>query len=401
MLASAACTSTSSDTRWGGTVADSAGVALVSSPLEGTWEEGGAWTLTEELRIGSFGGDANYQFGQIGGIAIDSRGDIYVSDRQARDVRVYSQEGEYVRTIGAPGAGPGEFGRAISDVLISAGDTLLVPDIRNRRINRFAPDGTALESEALDLDRYRALRFRWHHASNLMIGQLRPIGTADFPESERMDAIRLIEPSGQMGDTLLTVPAGDLINGNRLRYFTPEPTWAITDSATMMYAVNSEYRIHAYDRTGVLRRITIKEHTPKPITDRDIRAFFAYLDRAWLDAGVPPSRLQANHDLISFAETFPAFSTFHVGPEGSLWVQPIRSPGDLTDAEIERYNFLEDFGASDWDVFDADGRFMGPVTMPSRFQPRVFVDDVIYGVWRDELDVQTMMKLRVRTGPAD
>lgn len=108
--------------------------------------------------------------------------------------------------------------------------------------------------------------------------------------------------------------------------------------------------------------------------------------------------LPANHAQVHFAELFPAFSAFHTGYGGSLWVQRVRSPGDLTDEEIERYNFTEDFGSPAWEAFDGEGRFLGAVSMPPRFQPRMFKEDKIYGVWRDELDGQYVVRLRIVEG---
>jgi hypothetical protein len=242
------------------------------------------------------------------------------------------------------------------------------------------------------------LRFRWNAATGRAAVQLRPASVLVDGDSASMDELRLLEVSGAVGDTLLRVPSGELLGPRVLRYFTPEPAWALTDSLTVLSALNSEYRIRFYDREGGLRRIVSKASTPRPITDRDIRAFFAYLDQAWLAAGVPPARLPTNHRRVSFAEFFPAFAIFQVGYEGSLWVQPVRAPGDLSDAEIERYNFIEDFGGSDWDVFDRDGRFLGVVTMPRRFQPRTFIGDAIYGVSRDDLDVQYVVRLRIMQG---
>ena len=52
-------------------------------------------------------------------------------------------------------------------------------------------------------------------------------------------------------------------------------------------------------------------------------------------------------------------------------------------------------GGQDWDVFDAAGRYLGVVTMPPDFAPMVFLHDQIYGVWRDELDVQYVLRLRI------
>ena len=62
---------------------------------------------------------------------------------------------------------------------------------------------------------------------------------------------------------------------------------------------------------------------------------------------------------------------------------------------METFNFVEDIGAKDWDVFDAEGRFLGVVTMPPRFSPRSIVGDKIYGVFRDDLDVQYAVRMRI------
>ncbi len=40
-------------------------------------------------------------------------------------------------------------------------------------------------------------------------------------------------------------------------------------------------------------------------------------------------------------------------------------------------------GSPDWEVLDADGRFLGVVTLPNRFEAMQFVGDAVYGVWRD------------------
>ena len=98
---------------------------------------------------------------------------------------------------------------------------------------------------------------------------------------------------------------------------------------------------------------------------------------------------------MHFKDFFPAFNFINSGPSGTLWVQHVQKPSDLTEEQLESYNLIEDSGASDWDVFDSEGRFLGVVSMPERFAPRVFVGDKIYGVWRDELDVQYVVRLRI------
>jgi len=392
-----ACSDSGQRGAWAGTFEDSAGVVVVRNPVQGIWAEGEGWTLEEELRLGSLAGDPNYQFGQVGTIAVDSRGQIYVSDSQAQHVRVFSPDGEYLRTVGGPGSGPGELALGASALLLALGDTLLIPDVRNRRINRFDASGTNLSSLPLEPERERTLRFNWKGVGKAA-AQLRPVGTPEGPAPDPTDAIVVVDPSGIMGDTLLRFPSGGLFQGPGIHYFTPEPVWNLTDSLTVLYGVNNAYRVGLYDGTGSLQRLVTRPLEPAPITDRDIRAFFAYLDRAWLASGVPPSRLAANHARVHFAENLPVFASLHMGYRGSLWVQPVQAPGLLSDEEIELYNFVEDFGASDWDVFDGDGRYLGAVEMPPRFQPRVFIEDRVYGVWRDEYDVQYVMRLKIVEG---
>jgi hypothetical protein len=57
-------------------------------------------------------------------------------------------------------------------------------------------------------------------------------------------------------------------------------------------------------------------------------------------------------------------------------------------------------GSPDWDVFDRDGRYLGVITMPPRFQPVEFLGDRIYGIQQDDLDVQYIVVLGVVKGPA-
>ena len=134
----AGCVTAGSD--WEGSVTDSAGVTIVANTEQGMWGEGDAWTLTQELKVGALD-DPDYQFAQIGFIAVDGHGSMYVLDAQAQQIQVYDEAGTYVRTIGGPGAGPGELGPGAVFLLIGSGDTLLVPDMGNQRVNLYGSGG--------------------------------------------------------------------------------------------------------------------------------------------------------------------------------------------------------------------------------------------------------------------
>ena len=52
-----------------------------------------------------------------------------------------------------------------------------------------------------------------------------------------------------------------------------------------------------------------------------------------------------------------------------------------------------------WDVFDREGRYLGVVEEPEGFIWFRTVDDMMYGFWNDELDVQHVMVLRIEGLP--
>jgi hypothetical protein len=49
-------------------------------------------------------------------------------------------------------------------------------------------------------------------------------------------------------------------------------------------------------------------------------------------------------------------------------------------------------------VFGNDGRYLGTVSMPPRFTPFFIRDERVYGVIRDDLDVQYVMVLHLVRG---
>lgn len=75
-------------------------------------------------------------FGQISGVAVDDSGRVYVTDRQAHEVRVFDSGGTFLFAMGGQGAGPGELDRPCCPAFGPEGD-LWVRDDQNRRYNRY------------------------------------------------------------------------------------------------------------------------------------------------------------------------------------------------------------------------------------------------------------------------
>ncbi|MBE2268742.1 MAG: SMP-30/gluconolactonase/LRE family protein, partial [Anaerolinea sp.] len=76
-------------------------------------------------------------------VQVDNQGLVYVADTGNKRIRVYDQNGQFVRDIGMAGSGLGQVDEPAGLALTSDG-RLYVADTWNRRISVFATDGTAI-----------------------------------------------------------------------------------------------------------------------------------------------------------------------------------------------------------------------------------------------------------------
>lgn len=90
--------------------------------------------------IGVEMGDSAYVFGMIMEAGHSSSGEIVVLDMQRACLSVYSADGVFLRNIGAPGPGPGEFQFPMNFALMSDGG-FAVSDAIARNISFFDPNG--------------------------------------------------------------------------------------------------------------------------------------------------------------------------------------------------------------------------------------------------------------------
>lgn len=161
-LRNAACTGGEGRQEWAGSVDTLPSSAIaVSNPATGMWDSTTAWRPVEELAIGSVEGSGPDMFASVTDIAVDAAGRIYVLDRQLQEIRVFDEDGTYVRTIGRRGGGPGEFEDAIAITFGPAGH-LWVVNAGNGRYAVFDTAGvyrTAHDRRAASWSSYTASGF--------------------------------------------------------------------------------------------------------------------------------------------------------------------------------------------------------------------------------------------------
>ncbi len=112
------------------------------SPVEETASaRGEEWVqLSIEGTIGVELGDSNYVLGAVQSIDHDLQGNILVLDRSACRVRVFSREGEFIRSISSSGSGPGELLNPL-DMTVLGDGRVVVESPWSGGLHGFTTDG--------------------------------------------------------------------------------------------------------------------------------------------------------------------------------------------------------------------------------------------------------------------
>src|SRR5690606_22233757 len=314
-----------------------------------------------------------------------------------QQVRIFDAQGTLLRTVGRGGSGPGEFSPAAGPLFVVRGDTVLVADVMLQRVNRFLAGGD--EAGSFPLPMAEGVPIAWAMTPDGRVAhQLRrfPFPGQAQPETSTEDPI-VVRGADGSSDTLAVIPAGETfqIQGGamQIRMFEPEPVWDIAADGSILTAVNTDYRIEVRGPDGTLARVIRKPYERAPVTAADREAFIELFRDAWRRAGVPPAAMQQIEQSISFGEYYPALARIKAGPGSTIWVQQVKTAAMAKESGAA-FN-LQDSGSARWDVFDADGRFLGVVEFPVSFALMTFDGDVVYGVLRDEFEVQYVARLRV------
>lgn len=373
---------------WTGTVTRlENGGTRVANPAEGIWSAGEAWTLEEELRIGSIEGNDAEVFGRITALNVDPAGRIWLIEGQAREVRVFGADGALVRTFGRRGEGPGELQQPGGLLFGPSGD-LWIPDIGNRRYSRWDTAGTLIEEHRMDTG---AMHFRFSGALTtdgvLYDVDVRPVSgggqtvspllaAAGFGGGEVLRPVLHTAEGALPADTVpvpaLTEPV-ETFSGQGMFLavpFSPTMRWLADPRGYMWSGTNDAYRIVRASFAGDTTLIIERAYEPLPVTSADIEE--------WMQIGSVTRLLESGVDIdrSRIPSTKPIFNELTVDDAGYLWVRLI------TDSPGTRY-----------DVFDPDGRYLGQVSTPDEVQTRpVIRGSLFYAVVTDELDVPYVVR---------
>lgn len=390
---------------WTGTERDSAGIRIVSNPSTGIWTDATQWTVETDLSIGMVDGPSEYLFGRVVDVDAASDGRIYVLDQQAAEVRVFDPEGSYLYSFGRAGQGPGELSDAnplgAVAALMTPNGVVVVPDFGNRRVNRFAADGEFIGSFPVRLEEGVPVtssilpsgHYVVHHVSAGWNGLLR-FGLG----GEVLDTI--LEFDLQPSPWGMTTPTPQ----GRREVLAHSPLWAIMFDGRLVAGRSDHGRIEVRDSTGRLELVVEKQSEDAALSPQEQERFLNRLLDLWAQMFRARgdseerirSQLRQSRDIYILPERRPALTGFTGGPEGTIWVRGAL-PIDSMTAHIFQPRWpLREFWSPNWEVFSWAGRFLGEVVLPPRFTLFKIRGSHIYGMERDELGVQRVVRLRIR-----
>ncbi len=361
---------------------------IVRSSGLGVW--GDTMTLVEEMSIGAFEGADEYQFGFISDIAIDRLGGIYVFDSQVPVLRYYDESGQYVRTVGRDGEGPGEYGNASLGMAMLSDGRLVLRDPRNMRANVYDPDGGLSET--------------WRVESGLFMGNATLQGPNDHlymkiltgrPEPNKPVPLALLHLNerGEVVDTVVppTLPGEpDDPNG----YFSPAKQWSFSPLGGFVAGVSDRYSIGHFRPDGTVLRIEREAEPVRLLPDEradydQMRAFQIRTQGQFMTSELGP-----------VPDIKPAFRSIMMGEEGRIWVHQyvqaeLRDPPPEPQTDASRPPPMRYREPIIFDVFEPDGTFLGTVRVPTGYSLYKMRGDLAWGRKVGEFNESYVVRLRI------
>jgi hypothetical protein len=338
--------------------------------------------LDEELAIGVLDGPVHLIFGEITRMAEDLRGGVYVLDAQVPEIRHFDHTGEFVGTVGRSGEGPGEYTHLSLGMVVDSTGVLYMYDWGNGRIVRYAEDGRVLDPWRIDSSFRTTQPGTWIYSD--------APGRVLVTTRLNVDSGLLVVVNGQVTDTLV-VPQLPGLPEERGGPYRIETYWSWHPEGYFVVGVSNEYSLEERRPDGVLRIRRDVEKLPVHPEEADAyRRLFEWMEQQ------PAYRAPEGEWIPS---TMPPFRGIEVGTDGRIWVRRNTHP-----IRISVVEYPDGRPSVEWaqpfvyDVFEADGSFLGEIRFPERFEPYLFGTRHVWGVRRGEFDEQYVVRLALRAG---
>ena len=362
---------------------DSLGVTIVESaaPL---WTAGAGWWIEEEpvIDLAETGSGDMHLFYRVGDVLRTPAGDLAVADRGSQQIRIYDASGRYLRAFGGPGDGPGDFRSLWSLVLTHEGKLLGVDYRAGGAGAEFETDsglvGTfSLPGEANPVPHPVPSDIVWGleagytvQDTDLEQGLQRHPATIVRMSADRMS----VHPVATVpGWEHVVVPEGDAIPlMGRMTQVVP------TGQGEVVVGLADGLEYSVLDgQTGEVRSIARILGISLAVTREEVDR-----ERQVRLGPNPRPFIRDLLDRLPIPAEKPAYQGMLVDVEGNVWVGEFLGLARRDEPQ-------------DWYVWDAAGVWLGVVETPARFELMRAGSGEVFGVRRDDKDVEHPQVLRL------
>ncbi|MFC1529114.1 6-bladed beta-propeller [Gemmatimonadota bacterium] len=349
---------------WKADISEIEGVRIVSTTDGSVWE--GEARLIEEASIGGVDVDEAYQLLQPSGFSVDLRRQrIGISDLRIPAVKIFDFEGNHLFDVGRKGEGPGEYRLIIGMYMDETDGRIFVHLYMNHWINIYDADGTYLDRWRYEMRRGQGAMYFKQSTEGLLRIQHIEQNLATNTWIQKVISYNL---DGTAVDTLqypeldFDTPMVESVTGSTVVPFSPYFVSDINAGGDLVWGYGDSYTLHICNRSGV--EIQAEKYWDKvPVLPgeaawekQSVTEWLRTREPSW-DWNGPPVPAHK-----------PAFAFIHADQSGRIWVQSdgtstLRSDMvEATEEELAAEEYSPWHSIPRLDVFDSDGRYLGPVS---------------------------------------
>jgi hypothetical protein len=348
---------------WKGIIEIEDGVTVVKNSMEPIYKEP-VLELQEDLTVKGSEDIEEQMFQNINTLGIDDEGNLYILDELAGNIKVFDQKGDFLKTIGKKGQGPGELGMPIS-LAITPNQNIIVNDMGQRKILFFDKEGNYLKQFSI-ADKFLFFGPMVTSTGDLIASHTIP---QDNPVTELTKFNQELEP-------LLTFTSIPVDKPPAVNIFVARSLsslrWTLTDNDEIIWGdiKNPEYELYVHNQDGTLIKKITRNYDPLPITAED-------KDKL-IEETFGQSSMRDQWD-VRFPDTYPPYMGFSTDDEGHILVR--------------RYEKQENEQGGLVDIFDSDGRYMAQVRL--KMNPLIFKKGHMYTIEEDEEGFRVVKRYKV------
>jgi len=293
--------------------------------------------------------DDDIFFGMPIQVLEDADGNVYVLDSQVSEIVVFSPDGEYLRTIGREGEGPGEF-RGANDMFIRSDGVVGVVVVFPGKIVQLRLDGTPTEMFPFPRDKVEGFQliYKGQAVGDRIVISGSVQSRSRGAQSEQENYLKALDYQGNElahfhSLTEMTQYGGMEFDEKIFANFKGQ--WNAAPDGRVAAALDfDDYRIHVWKPDGSLDYIIERpDYAALDRTAKELERFQKLYDGV---TNWNPS------STFKTSKTHRAVVRLQFRPDGSLWVLSGRGVWALDEGTFAAF-----------DVYDRDGRFVRRVVM--------------------------------------